>query len=65
MGLDEDVDKDWSRVDEKFSKAGEDLAGGLKGLGGKKGAAIGSLLKASIGIIGGNLFSGPRRYSGQ
>jgi hypothetical protein len=53
MGLDEDVDKDWSRVDEKFSKAGEDLTGGLKGLGGKKGAAIGSLLKASIGIIGG------------
>jgi hypothetical protein len=53
MGLDEDVDKDWSRVDEKFSKAGKDLAGGLKGLGGKKGAAIGSLLKASIGIIGG------------
>ena len=53
MGLDEDVSKDWSKVDAKFSKAGDDVSEGLKGLGGKKGAAMGSLLKTMVGVIGG------------
>ncbi|WP_395145276.1 hypothetical protein [Armatimonas sp.] len=60
MGLDEDVSKDWSKVDAKFSKvdakfskAGDDASDGLKGLGGKKGAAVGSLLKTMVGVIGG------------
>lgn len=53
MGLDEDVSKDWAKVDTLFAKAGDDAAAGMKGAGGKKGGALGSLLKAAVGVIGG------------
>ncbi|WP_309714447.1 hypothetical protein [Armatimonas sp.] len=53
MGLDEDVSKDWTKVDAKFTKAGEAVGEGIKELGGKKGGAIKELLNGAIGVIGG------------